>query len=205
MNTGGTFVVFAFSACAAFAAATFGDTVPNMKFGNLDAALAEAARIEAGTARKEALWNDEKSRLETLEKSYRALVESRRAKIAEAERGAAAMLETCEVVVKKIQRDESSLERASAFLDLKYMQLLSDKRAVAVLESAGAPVKKFEAKTLPEKVRALAEMLARLREADEAVRRSGTSVSTGLFVRAEGGESGGIAVLKVERVKENVR
>ena len=105
----------------------------------------------------------------------------------------------CDVLLRKIERDELALEKASAFLDLKYMQIIANTEAAKILGDSDAAPKNFPTKTLPEKVRAIMNALSVLESADKSVVRDGEKISTGVFVKAEGADCKPIAVLKVDR------
>ena len=180
-------------------ALAFSQSSASPDFDRLDAAITRSAKIKTATVEKKIAWNAEKARLEALENSYAGLLKSKREKLDKIEAENKVSRGNCDVLLRKIERDELALEKASAFLDLKYMQIIANPEAAKILGDSDAAPKNFPTKTLPEKVRAIMNALSVLESADKSVVRDGEKKSTGVFVKAEGADCKPIAVLKVDR------
>ena len=164
-----------------------------------DAVLREATNVYASAATMKSAFAAERARLADLEKSYAALVESKRARLAEIRRANEKRLSDSRAVSSKIGRDERALAELSAFLDSFLSRIMADSRARTALEKGGVALDKFSEKSVPEKFRALCSALTFLAAEDAKVERENGSVVTGIFVSASGKDSGGVPILKVQR------
>lgn len=189
------FAMLALAACAPLAA--HGEK----GFEQMDSAMARAVEARAQAEAEKNAWHAEKIRLQETIKAYGARLDALK-KSAEKRRAEnEAMRKNLDVISDKISRDEEFLEKLSAFLDLKYSQIISNETARGILEKENALPANFDGKTVMEKFRSLAAMLSTLRMKDGEIFSEPGAVSTGVFVSARSADKKSPRTFYVDRGK----
>ena len=190
------FAVLAFAVCMPLA--SHGEKT----FEELDSAMTRAVAARAQAEKEKSAWQAEKLQLQEAIKAYEARLDALRESAEKRRAENEAMRKNLDVISDKISRDEEFLEKLSAFLDLKYSQILSNDSARDMLEKENALPVNFEGKTVMEKFRSLAAMLSTLRIKDGELSTEHGAVSTGAFVTARSSGKKAVKTFYVERGKE---